>query len=152
MVSFLLIISFLLHILALFAIFQLFQQLQTYKKQDDSQEVMELLEIHLQEMKEENNRLQTLLEKNVDKGHQEQQSTEEPERNSNKETKQFDAGSEALDLDYLLDESPASQVDASLESRVLQLHANGMKIENIARTLNCGNTEVELIIKLYEKK
>lgn len=151
MVSFLLIISFLLHILALFAIFQLFQQLQTYKKQDDSQEVMELLDIYLQEMKEENNRLQTLLEKNVDKGQQEQKSSEESEQKSNKKMKQFDAGSEELDLDYLLDELPVSQVDASLESRVLQLHSNGMKIENIARTLNCGKTEVDLIIKLYEK-
>ena len=151
MVSFLLIISFLLHILALFAIFQLFQQLQTYKKQDDSQDVMELLEIYLQEMKEENNRLQTLLDKNVVKGQQKQRSTEEPERKSNKETQQFDAGSEVHDLDYLIDELPVTKVDASLESRVLQLHANGMKIENIARTLNCGKTEVELIIKLYEK-
>ena len=150
MVSFLLIISFLLHILALFAIFQLFQQLQSYKKQDDSQEVMEVLEIYLEEMKEENNRLQTLLEIN----NQQENNVEigqQSEQISYKETERYASDSEVLDLDYLLDELPVSQVDTSLESRVLQLHAKGIKIEEIAKNLNCGKAEAELIIKLYQK-
>lgn len=149
MVSFLLIISFLLHILSLFAIYQLFKQQQSGGKESDSQEVMEVLEIYLGEVKEENNRLQSLLEK------QKQQLdglNEESEGVSNQVFKENTKTEPAFsNLDNLIEDIPEYQVDASLESRVLQLHSKGKTIEEIAKTLDCGKTEAELIIKLYQK-
>ncbi|MEM1506445.1 hypothetical protein RG959_24150, partial [Domibacillus sp. 8LH] len=43
------------------------------------------------------------------------------------------------------------QVEASLQSRILQLHHRGKSNTEIAKQLDCGKTEVELIIKLYAK-
>lgn len=151
MVSLLLIISFLLHIIALFAIFQLFKQLQSKKKQANAQEVMEIFEVYLDEIRQENNELKNLLM-------QDQTAEEETEKiEMNKETtekrqmQEDNQVSEQSGIDSLLDQSPGYQVGASLESRVLQLHSTGKSVEEIAKTLNCGKTEAELIIKLYQK-
>lgn len=149
MVSFLLIISFLLHILSLFAIFQLFKQQQSASKESDSQEVMEVLEIYLGEIKEENNRLQSLLEKQK----QQLDGLNEESETDSKQVFKENTKTELTysNLDNLIEDIPEYQVDASLESRVLQLHSKGKTIEEIAKTLNCGKTEAELIIKLYQK-
>lgn len=149
MVSFLLIISFLLHIVSLFAIFQLFKLQQSASKESDSQEVMEVLEIYLGEIKEENNRLQNLIEK---QSQQLEDVNEEKQMVSNQVIKENTKAEPGFsDLDALIEDVPEYQVDASLESRVLQLHSKGKTIEEIAKTLDCGKTEAELIIKLYRK-
>lgn len=150
MVSLLLIISFLLHIIALFSIYQLFKQLHAEKQQDNPQEIMEILEVYLEEIKQENNELKNLLKQ--DKSAEEE--IEAPKKEiivEKTEKKQELKGNHESGLDGLLDELPGYQVDASLESRVLQLHSTGKSIEEIAKTLDCGKTEAELIIKLYQK-
>lgn len=153
MVSFLLIISFLLHIITLFAVFQLFKQLQTKKQSNNAQEVMEVLQIYLDEIKQENNELKSLLK-------QEKVSTEEKKAYNKqtiqdiaekKQNREKAAKTELSELDDLVNQLPGYQVDASLESRVLQLHSKGKSIEEIAKALDCGKTEAELIIKLYQK-
>jgi len=157
MVSFLLIISFLLHIITLVAIFQLVKQ-QANQKDSSSQEVAELFEVYLKEMREENNRLEKLLETQIShSGHITGNEIELKEMKANEKLKSDTdtdsvIGHETKDLDALLKNFPQDDINASLESRVLQLHANGKSIEKIAKTLNCGKTEAELIIKLYQKR
>lgn len=146
MVPFLLIISFLLHIITLFALFQFLKQQQS-SKQSDSQDVMEVLEVYLNEIREENSRLEHLLAQQ--KGQVEKDSSIDEQ--AEKKTDHILSSSEVNQLDALLKNASHDQVNASLESKVLQLHAKGNKVEEIAKQLNCGKTEVELIIKLYQK-
>jgi len=44
------------------------------------------------------------------------------------------------------------EVETSLEAQILQLHTNGETIDDIAKKLNCGKTEAEIIIKMHQKK
>lgn len=68
MTSFLLIVSFLLHIVAFIAIYQLYKQTQLPKKEKVSQEMIELFDMYLAEIKKENKRLEnTLLEREHNK-------------------------------------------------------------------------------------
>jgi len=141
MVSFLLIISFILHIVTIVAIYSLFQQLQTAKNQD-TQDIMDIMEVYLQEIKEENNRLQSELQ-------QEQEYIQE-KTNVVKQQEQSNMQEEINAIVYPKKEL-GDTIEASLESRVLQLHAEGLAVNDIARKLDCGKTEAEIIIKLYEK-
>ncbi|SDQ60036.1 DUF6115 domain-containing protein [Virgibacillus salinus] len=139
MTSMLLIISFLLHLVALVAIFQLFKQLQLLKK-DSSQDIMELLETYLEEIKEENR----FLEEEIGKTNSETVAPSSIE---------FEAEQKEEKVPEYIPES-AKVVDdseTSMQAKILQLYDQGLKVEDIARRLNCGKTEAELIIKLHGK-
>ncbi|SEQ57468.1 hypothetical protein SAMN05216232_2737 [Virgibacillus subterraneus] len=139
MTSMLLIISFLLHLVALVAIFQLFKQLQLLKK-DSSQDIMELLETYLEEIKEENR----FLEEEIGKTNSETVAPSSIE---------FEAEQKEENVPEYIPES-AKVVDdseTSMQAKILQLYDQGLKVEDIARRLNCGKTEAELIIKLHGK-
>lgn len=140
MTSLLLIISFLLHIIALTAIFQLFKQVQSYKK-IHSQDVPELLDAYLEEIKEENR----LLVEKIDK--QNHQPAVPPEKDH---SKQDIAG----EHEYTPPQAPeeADEFEASIQAQILHLHDEGLTVDDIAKKLNCGKTEAELIIKMRDKK
>lgn len=142
MVSFLLIISFLLHVVAIVAIYSLFQQLQSIKKQG-TQDIMELMEVYLQEIREENNRLQSELQTQEQTKQEKTDVVVQQEMPINGEKDITDFGP--------LESEMEDTIEASLESRVLQLHAEGLSNNEIARQLDCGKTEVEIIIKLQNK-
>lgn len=148
MVSLLLIISFLLHLISIYAIYQLFQQLKM--KQEDSEEIAEVFETYLQAIKEENKHLQNNLLNDQTDGNMPDQSEEKII-----ETKEQTVESRDLKKDInnfsMPDIDVPDHVEASLESQVLQLHSQGLSPSEIAQKLNCGNTEAELIIKLYKK-
>ncbi|WP_339227733.1 hypothetical protein NSQ77_19475 [Oceanobacillus sp. FSL K6-2867] len=139
MISLLIIISFLLHFIAFFAIYMLFQQLQNVKKQD-MDEIIKLFDTYLQEVKAENNRLQRVLRDN-----------EKTNENSNMGQARTEADTMEEPEIFPIPEDAGDTVEASLESRVLQLHNQGVPVGEIARKLNCGKTEAEIIIKLHEK-
>ncbi|MFD1171895.1 DUF6115 domain-containing protein [Oceanobacillus picturae] len=148
MESFLLIISFLLHIVTLAIIFQLFRQRSQPKSDTQTEELVTLLETYLQEVKEENDRLQEAI------------SSEEDKATSVPKGVAYEPVRSQANYDYSKQENssytpPApieeDQVEASLQSRILQLHHRGKSNTEIAKQLNCGKTEVELIIKLYAK-
>ncbi|MEK3908347.1 DUF6115 domain-containing protein [Oceanobacillus sp. FSL W7-1309] len=139
MVSFLIIISFLLHFITFIAIYMFFKQLQNVKTQDLN-EVIALFDTYLQEVKAENNRLQQLLEDRNKKTDQTHTKQEEPE------TEEYEKSH-----DIPIPDDVGDTVVASLESRVLQLHNRGVPVDEIAKELNCGKTEAEIIIKLHEK-
>lgn len=153
MVSFLLIISFLLHLITLAVILQLVKKLQKIENEPESKEVALALERSLDEIKQENDRLQALLDKSaLASSRKEKEPRVEPKTSSKSEYIPI-AEKEDSDhgLDKLLSAGPTYKVEASLESRVMQLYQEGLSIEEIAKRLDCGKTEAELIIKLYNK-
>ncbi|WP_164668970.1 DUF6115 domain-containing protein [Virgibacillus doumboii] len=138
--SMLLIISFLLHIVALTAIYQLFKQVQSYKK-GNAQDIIELLDTYLEEIKEENR----LLEEKIDK-----QNPQAPKvapvnnhiRQDIEEEHEYTPPQASEDAD---------DFEASLQAQIMHLHDKGLTVDEIARKLNCGKTEAELIIKMGNK-
>lgn len=147
MVTFLLMISFLLHLLGLIAIYQLFQQIQTYKQAkttDNSEEVAALFEAYLEDIKAENNRLQKeIIEKQI---------------LSTAETSNMIAPimeDKHTATDSISEETPYfdinDSIETSLQAKILQLSHQGYNAEAIAKRLNCGKTEAALMIKLQKK-
>ncbi|GAB3067196.1 DUF6115 domain-containing protein [Virgibacillus ainsalahensis] len=134
MIPFILIISFLLHITTLFAVYQLLKQINVLKKKKIS-ESAELFEKYLQEIKDENSRLQE---------HLVEHKTETTDTSESMPSSVDDA---------LIAHSPsidnADKVEASLQARILQLHNKGLSETEIAQKLNCGKTEAALIIKIH---
>ncbi|WP_087972883.1 DUF6115 domain-containing protein [Oceanobacillus rekensis] len=149
MVTFLLIISFLLQLAALGAIYKLFQQIQTIKSQD-LQEIEGLFEVYLQEIKTENSRLQAHLQTEKKSKH-ETISSNKP--TTDKKTQRTEWMEEELEqgMEQHISTSYEDTLEASLESKVLQMHGKGMAIGDIARKLECGKTEIEIILKLHKK-
>lgn len=151
----LLMISFILHLITLAAIFQLLKKVQQMENMSNSDELTAALERSLEEIKAENDRLQTLMtnqkvySREQVKQDDQDNTIDEPadEKVPTNETQPV----EKEDVDYLIGDAPGYKVEASLESRVMQLYAKGLTIEEIAKTLDCGKTEAELITRLYNK-
>jgi len=148
MTTFLLMISFLLHLLTLVAIYQLFKQIQTYKQAkatETTKDITDLLEAYLDEIKDENNRLQMELTKS--------RSSSTPET-SNGATPSLEK-IEQTSIDSTYEEAPYfdtdDSIETSLQAKILQLSHQGYDADEIAGKLNCGKTEAALIIKLQEK-
>lgn len=135
MTSMLLVLSLLIHLITLTAFYQLFKQVQTLK-QDRSDDVTKLMETYLKEIKEENRLLETTLS----------QTETRVEPATKAAADKTDSSAYTPATDHVADESKLS-----LEAKVLQLYDRGLEIENIARQLNCGKTEAELIIKFNKK-
>lgn len=142
MVSFVLIISFLLHIIMFVLIFQLYRQIETIK-QSNTKEIQDVLSAYLREIKEENVRL---LEAVSEAGTNE---AEQPAQNRINPAPSPETADNAEDQIYENEEKDS--MEASLHARILQLHDEGLTAAEIARKLNCGKTEAALIIKLYGK-
>lgn len=148
MTTFLLMISFLLHLLALIAIYQLFKQIQAYKQAkttEDTEEITNLLETYLEEFKEENNRLQVELTKSRASSTPE---TSNCTTSSLEEIKQTSIDSIYEEVPYF---DTDDSIETSLQAKILQLSHQGYDAETIAGKLHCGKTEAALIIKLQEK-
>lgn len=145
MPSFLLIISFLLHIILLIAVYYLFQQIQSLK-QDHTKELTDLFETYLQDIKNENHRLEAEISSHTPRN----------EANENPIVSDFPNKEEITNIteknEPIIKISNIDDVfETSLEARILQLYHEGMAVEDIAKRLNCGKTEAELVINLYKK-
>ncbi|MFD2208852.1 DUF6115 domain-containing protein [Virgibacillus halophilus] len=144
-VPFLLVISFLLHIVSLAAIYFLFKQL-TAKQEKNKQlpeDFLELMDTYLEEIRFENDKLKQHLEKHTPRTLPQKENTQETasERQTNEHSMDAIAGlSQAKD-----------QTEMSTEAKILQLHQQGKQTEEIAKELGCGKTEAELVIKFHAK-
>ena len=148
----LLIISFLLHLITLAAIFQLLKKVQEMENTAKSDEFTGALERTLKEIKAENDRLQALMaDQKVYSKEEVKQENRVNDLTTEKAPTNETQPIEEADVDHLIGDAPGYKLEASLESRVMQLHAKGLTIEEIAKTLNCGKTEAELIIRFYNK-
>ncbi|WP_200416353.1 DUF6115 domain-containing protein [Virgibacillus salexigens] len=137
MTSFLLIISFLLHGISFITIYYLLKLSRS--QQVNANELQTLLASYLDEIKTENQHLERQLSQGVtnEANYSKEQIAANPDA----------AGEQSNEENIDLPISEMDQVEASLQARVLQMYSNGKSITEIARELNCGKTEAELIIK-----
>ncbi|UOR12706.1 DUF6115 domain-containing protein [Halobacillus amylolyticus] len=144
MVYFLLAISFILHGVLILTIMVLFnkvkqtEELELRQKQVSS-EIEEVFNAYLLEIKEENAKMDGWLK------HTSQQSKQRPEQNSI-DTEEKPDYTPPLPLEGEEDYQP------SLQSSVIVMYQNGASMEEIARELNMGKTEVELLVKFQHIK
>jgi DNA-binding NarL/FixJ family response regulator len=143
MISFILIISFLLHMITFAAIYQILKQMQTIK-QSNTSDIQEVLEIYLKEIREENNRLQ----KAVSGEH----SHERKQPAQTADNLDFTIDNTIPEENQIYENEKKDYMETSQHSRILQLYDKGLSESEIAQKLNCGKTEAALIIKLYGKK
>lgn len=144
MISFLLIISFLLHLISIYAIYMLNKQL---RKKEDTTEIAQLFEAYLQEIKKENDRLQNDL-----KRYTHNKSDKPIVVQTEKKERILDHGMKDTEKEWLKHvEQVNDSLESSLEARVLQLHHQGLSVTDIAKKLDCGQTEAELIIRFHKK-
>lgn len=152
MVSLLLIISFILHVVTLLAVYQLFQQLEK-TKQDKNDELETMLLDFMQEIKAENEQLLEISKQKMTSAttnnapftneKKVNQPTSEPFQQTEQENDAFDISSLVEQYDEV--------TELSEEGKVLQLQEKGFSTEDIARKLNRGKTEIELILKLQQQ-
>lgn len=146
-------ISFLLHGISILAIYLLLKDRQN---SDGNKQTEKILKETLGEIQRENRMLQNLLaeEKKSEENLVNNEEIKTESFKSQKENKEKDTQAEMKLPDIEIPQSSAYQdeVETSLEAKVLQLHTNGETIDDIAKKLNCGKTEAEIIIKMYQKK
>lgn len=149
MVSLLLIISFLLHTVLLMTVYYLHQQLQQTKR-SRKKEIESLFENFLQEIKQENELLQHQLVERHKNTNTNSVYTPPKEERINVSPKPLKHHYK-IDLQALHEEK-RDELETSVEGQVFQLYREGKSIEEIARELHRGKTEIELMIKLHENK
>ncbi|WP_240335286.1 DUF6115 domain-containing protein [Paraliobacillus sediminis] len=164
MVYFLLLISFLLHVFTFIAIKILKDRITepediAAKQAQQQKEMEELLAVYLLEIREENEKVVSMLtsEKN---NKQVKNATHPPEvKNEQKDAyektdpiQQKETFKEPT-VDYQPPKVNESHdtVEKSLSAQVLSLYNQGESIESIARKLDSGKTEIELMIKFHKK-
>jgi|SRR5699024_6062427 len=149
MVIFLIVISFIIHLIVILTGFIMYSNIQ--KKQSNAEEVALLLEEYLKEIKHENSRLLQQVESEQNKrmtNHTSLMKDKEAIENIDEKSDETSPTyTEFVETKVKKDDT----YDLSLQAQVLQLHSDGQSIEQIARTLNCGKTEVELYIQMNKK-
>lgn len=157
MISTVLIFSFLLHIIGLICIYQMFKQIQILRRRSDPDEMIDIFETYLAEIKAENRKLQAELVTDtpseiIKKPKQAPQKIIRPQATPDQSHEQ--KSEPKLDIKPLIidGQEEDDHYEASLQSRVLQQHALGLSANEIAKKLNCGKNEVALFIKMKEKQ
>ncbi|WP_078595619.1 DUF6115 domain-containing protein [Evansella clarkii] len=165
---YLLIISFLLHLVCFYFIILLYQRLkqqEPFDKEKTLDEMEEMLLAYTTEMKENNEKIARIVSRKLNNQTaglkpDDRSSAAEPDE-SEREQEEPDGEIIAFQTEQdsaeqkeytppLPDEEKAVRVDTSPQSRVLSLHNEGYTIKEIARKLNMGTGEVELMIKFYK--
>lgn len=154
MVSLLLIISFLLHIVLIIAIYFLYQQIiQIRRNNHDEIEALEsLLQKFLREIRTENERLQSQLQQKdvFKKEHKEDPIGKNVDNRVKKLKNRENIYQIHTPQKAVLEKE--DKIETSLEAQVFQLAKQGLSIEEIAKKLNRGKTEIELLMKLHKKQ
>lgn len=159
MVSLLLIISFLLHIVLLIAIYFLYQQIVQLRtnKNEEIESLESLLQNFLLEIREENELLQKKLQKetkddininnidNIEKSNEKFLDKRIKTIKNRENIYQINTPQKAA-----LEKE--DKIETSFEAQVFQLANEGLEIEEIAKKLNRGKTEIELLMKLQKKQ
>jgi hypothetical protein len=156
MIAFLLVVSFILHALSLFVIILLYLQLskvkETEKRQQQMAEEMEqTFSAYLLEWKEENERfLKELSDMLTNRTKADRkQSPSKANATSTKEEALPDYFPNVDDVKDIVD--IRHQAMPSLVEEAWQLFEEGKTIEEIAKILKKGKTEIELLLKFRQK-
>ncbi|NSL51157.1 coupling factor for flagellin transcription and translation [Calidifontibacillus erzurumensis] len=161
----LLIISLILHALAFYWIIILSIRLKKTTVYEEKQlelqkEIEELFQSYLNEMKEENKKLLAYLKK--DDGTNKQvhlkQNRIEVQKDKLENSVQKVERTTSINKNNYNEENfvppvihQQDKLDQSLESQVVFLFDKGLKVEEIAKKLNKGKTEIELLLKFRSK-
>lgn len=170
MITFLLLVSFLLHVFTFIIIKTLKDKLMNnqdveMKQKRNIKEIEDLLAVYLLEFREENDKViealkhQTSSEKTVNKENNKDKGLnyKKKVKNDDNELKtdnKIEPSSTPFEPgDYIppLENDSFDTLEQSLTSKVLSLHEQGETLESIARKLDCGKTEVELMLKFHRK-
>ncbi|MFG6118276.1 MULTISPECIES: DUF6115 domain-containing protein [Thalassobacillus] len=161
MTTFLLVVSFLLHGIMLLVIFVLFARVKKAEELEMRQkqvagEIEEMFTAYLLEIKEENEQLKQWLD-DSQKKHKSPQ-INQPISNEHGKTAKEETHSD-LNKDFSqpvynppLPGNNDVEYQPSLSTRVVAMRNDGYTIEDIARKMNCGQTEIELILKFQPQK
>lgn len=162
MVSLLWMISFLLHIVLIMAVSRLFRQLQL-EKQQNKERLETLSETVLTEMKLVNQTLEQWsetkrMELQADYDTHNKDAPVFPRKvNPHDKTKdrpvdQVEAGAHMVGYQQKKIEDQQEAFHPSVEGKALQLANRGLSIDEIAKQLARGKTEVELMLKMMQHK
>jgi len=148
------IISIVLHIVTLFLIYFIYKRFQSLHELN-LPDVKELLEQTLFAIKEENERLHENIKNTKptvvakDKNLEQQKHVEiQPERISITKNVENQNRNESSLLNHTVED----KYEPSLHGQILHLYEKGLTKEEIAQTLNCGKTEVELILRFQHNE
>lgn len=148
MISFFLLLSFLIHIILFITIYHLYEK----TKRDKDEQVKRLEEILTEFMK--NIRMENdQLERKIYENEMRQQIKLDDNRPQQKPLNtQTDVPKDEWKVpDYTVKENLKEDiVETSLESQILQLAREGKSVDEIAKQLNRGKTEVDLLIKMNQ--
>lgn len=139
--------SFILHIIIFWRLVYLNKKV-THLKNSNPKDIMQLMELYLEEIKAENEQLKEALYRHDFK-------TEKITQDNHVETANHYENLVVDDEEppFLLNLEIEQQddVSTSFEAQVLHLYHQHVSPSEIAKKLECGQTEVELLIKFHEK-
>lgn len=148
-------LSILIHIITIVIVFSFYKRLQLLQTLN-LPKVKELLEQTLNEIKDENNRLhQQLNELSKEENKNSVKSTQQvpkPKKEIKKKSPQKQMTEINAPIESLLKTKEKDKYEPSLHGQILQLHEKGLNHEEIAQKLNCGKTEVELILRFQQNQ
>lgn len=142
-------ISICLHVIAFLLIFYLLKQVRTLQTHEVN-DIQQLFEKYLKEIKKENDRLQNeLLTLSSEKHKQSLVAKRKHAPHQTAHVANLNKRSQGTSLTEKTDHI-SDTYEPSLQAKILQLYHQGHSEEDIAKTLNCGKTEVELIVKFHQ--
>jgi uncharacterized membrane protein YgaE (UPF0421/DUF939 family) len=166
MSTLLLVISFIFHLISFFFIILLSLKLSKVKEVETKQEKMikdmeEAIAAYLLEFKEENEKFIDTLTKTINRIELQNKKAEKAERQAVLPTylPNIEQIKDQVDISmtHITHEKVGSSKDAemnkemqSIMQQALQLHRQGKTIEEIARILEKGKTEIELLLKFRQ--
>lgn len=160
MIKLFMVISIIIHIITLIVIVYLYKQFQLLQDLN-LPNVKELLEKTLVSIKEENKQLQQTLNDMTTKKQTKQMTktkaniSQPLSINHVQPTPTFDqtlTADDPTDEQSLLAVEVEDKYEPSLHGQIFQLHEKGLSNEEIAQALNCGKTEVDLILRFQQNK
>jgi hypothetical protein len=141
-------ISLLLNVVCIYFIYLLWKKIvENHKSTESTDHIEELLELFSQEMRYENERLHKLISDFSSKNEQDRYKIHE---------KPVETGIEAINSIELNEENKEEDDEVHIESetkpdthKVIILSKQGYNAEQIAKMLNRGKGEIELLLKFY---
>ncbi|MCA0969112.1 coupling factor for flagellin transcription and translation [Halobacillus litoralis] len=159
MTIYLLVISFIIDGVLLFGLFTLRTQIKKteeleLRQQEIASDIEGMFSSYLMEIKEENQRMSELIDRQPSYG----EKVERMEEVQKKEpSKRFPAPEYSpLETDYQppepVTDPPEESFQPSVPSQIMDLKERGYTIDEIAKKLDRGKTEIELLLKFNQKK
>lgn len=155
MIAALLLISFSIHVVLSIVVWKLVKEINVMKN-NQPENITDVFEGYLKEIKEENRKLKNLsiANKSNQDGMEEQTKTviNDKQRTVVSSNIEPSKNPEMTQVNEQMGtQSDEHDISLSFEAKVLHLYSQGLTIEEIAKKLNSGKTEITLIVKFHDK-